>query len=228
MKILYQKFQQARPAIIYLLFYLTWFFLIERIPGREYTIIHMKADDKIPFCEYFIIPYVLWFFYIAWILIYLLFTNYKDYHKCCTFLFTGMTIFLIISTLFPNIHYLRPSMMPRDNIFTQMVSYLYKIDTSTNLWPSIHVYNSLGVFFAVIHNERLSSNKWIKSGCFTLTTLIILSTVFLKQHSLFDVMTGLIMGAIFYVITYHTDLITNLRTKYMNYQKQREKKTKFN
>ncbi len=216
MKNLYKKLCLARPAIIYLVFYLCWFILIERIPGRKYTIIHMKADDKIPFCEYFIIPYLLWFLYIAWILIYLLFKNHEDYCKCCTFLFTGMTIFLIISTLFPNIHYLRPSVMPRNNIFTKIVSYLYTFDTSTNLWPSIHVYNSLGAFFATIHNEQLQSNKWITSGSLLLTTLIILSTVFLKQHSLFDVMTALIMGAILYLITYHTGLVTNFRTRHMN------------
>lgn len=218
------KLHLALPAIIYLLIYLCWFFLIEKIPGRDYTIIHMKADDKIPFCEYFIIPYFLWFFYIAWIWLYLFMKNENDFYRCCTFMFMGMTIFLIVSTVFPNIHYLRPAVMPRDNIFSRMVSFLYKVDTSTNLWPSIHVYNSLGVFFAVINNERLNSRKWIKFGCFTLTSSIILSTVFLKQHSVFDVMTGLIMGVVFYVLTYRTDFLANLHNRYLNYQKRREKR----
>ncbi len=222
------KFRQAFPALIYLAIYLCWFFLIERIPGRDYTIIHMKMDDKIPFCEYFIIPYLLWFAYVAWILIYLLFTNEKDFHRCCTFLFTGMTVFLIVSTLFPNIHYLRPSTMPRDNIFTQLVSFLYRIDTSTNLWPSIHVYNSLGVYFAVMHNDRLSSKNYFKLACFSLTTLIILSTVFLKQHSMFDVMTGILMAALLYIIVYRTDFLANTHARYLASQKRRQKSTRFN
>ena len=125
MKKLYQKFIVAIPALVYLAIYLTWFYLIENMHGRDYTIIHMKADDKIPFCEYFIVPYLLWFGYIAWIMVYLLFTNTRDFHKCCRFLFSGMTVFLIISTLFPNIHYLRPFIMPRDNIFCDLVTYLY-------------------------------------------------------------------------------------------------------
>ena len=41
------KLRQALPALIYLAIYLCWFFLIERIPGRDYSIIHMKIDDKI-------------------------------------------------------------------------------------------------------------------------------------------------------------------------------------
>lgn len=228
MKILYQKRRYALPALIYLAIYLCWFVLIEQIPGRDYTIIHMKIDDKIPFCEFFIVPYLLWFIYIAWILIYLLFTNETDFHKCCMFLFSGMTIFLIVSTLFPNIHYLRPDVMPRDNLFTRMVSFLYTIDTSTNLWPSIHVYNSMGVLFAVAHNDKLNSKESIKFGSLILTTLIILSTMFLKQHSVFDVMTGLLMGVNFYIIIYRTDFIANLRTKYIERRKNREKKTYFN
>lgn len=222
MKKLYQKFLVALPALIYLAIYLTWFYLIENMHGRDYTIIHMKADDKIPFCEYFIIPYLLWFGYIAWIMVYLLFTNTRDFYKCCRFLFTGMTVFLIVSTLFPNIHYLRPARMPRENLFCELVSFLYKVDTSTNLWPSIHVYNSLGVLFAVTHNERLGSKKWIKLSCFTLSTAIILSTMLLKQHSVFDVMTAFIMAAAVYIMVYRTELLSNLRHTYEKYRKRKE------
>ena len=222
MKKLQQKFKVALPALIYFAIYLTWFYLIEHMHGRNYTIIHMKADYKIPFCEVFIIPYLLWFGYIAWIMIYLLFTNTNDFHKCCRFLFTGMTVFLIISTLFPNIHYLRPFIMPRDNIFCDLVMSLYRMDTSTNLWPSIHVYNSLGVLLAVIHNERLGSKNWIKWGCFALSSSIILSTMFLKQHSVFDVMTAFIMAAIVYIMVYRTDLLSNLRHAFQKYRKRKE------
>lgn len=223
MKKLYQKFMMAVPALVYLTLYLTWFYLIENMHGRDYTIIHMKADDKIPFCEFFIVPYLLWFGYIAWIMIYLLFTNTRDFHKCCRFLFSGMTVFLIISTLFPNIHYLRPFIMPRDNVFCDLVSFLYKIDTSTNLWPSIHVYNSLGVLFAVAHNDRLGSKKWIKWCCFTLSVSIILSTMFLKQHSVFDVMTAFIMAAVVYIVVYRTEILSNLRHSYEEYRKRNKK-----
>lgn len=227
MKLVYLKFRQALPALIYLTIYLVWFWLIENSHGRDYTIIHMKVDDQIPFCEYFIIPYLVWFFYVAWIIVYLLFTNTKDFYKCCLFLFTGMTVFLVISTFFPNIHFLRPSHMPRNNIFTDLVSMLYKADTSTNLWPSIHVYNSLGVLFAVVHNEKLSARKTIKFACFTLSSLIILSTVFLKQHSLFDVMTAFVMAAVVYIITYRTELLSSLRRTYVAYQNRKEKETQW-
>lgn len=215
MKKLYEKYHHALPLMIYGIIYMSWFNILEQKTGRMYTVIHVALDDKIPFCELFIIPYMLWFGYIAWIVLYLFFTNKSDYYKACTFLFTGMTVFLLVSTFLPNVQYLRPLYMPRVNVFSRMVTFLYSIDTSTNLWPSIHVYNSLGVFFAVIHNKKLSATKYVKGICFVLSTLIVLSTMFLKQHSVFDVVTAFIMAAIVYCLVYRFDVIMALRHSFV-------------
>ncbi len=40
---------------------------------------------------------------------------------------------------------------------------------------------------------------------------IILSTTFLKQHSMFDVLTAFGMAAVMYVLVYRRDLIANLK-----------------
>ena len=44
----------------YGIFYMISFMLVEKI-STETHLIHSFVDDLIPFCEYFIIPYVLWF-----------------------------------------------------------------------------------------------------------------------------------------------------------------------
>ena len=141
LKIFYLKYKHAVPLIIYAIIYMTWFVWLEKNTTGHYQIIHMAADDYIPFCEVFVIPYFLWFAYVSAVVIYFFFKDKEDYYRTCIFLFTGMTIFLIISTLWPNGQHLRPAVMPRDNIFTRMVAALYRTDTPTNLWPSIHVYN---------------------------------------------------------------------------------------
>lgn len=207
MKIFKERLMTAMPVIIYFIVYMTWFNYIEQNRAAKYTVIHMNIDDKIPFCEYFIIPYLLWFIYVVAVVAYLMFTDKAGYYKNFAFLATGMTIFLLVSTFWPNIQHLRPYMLPRTNIFTHMVKSLYRIDTPTNLWPSIHVYNSIGAYFGVAHNKKLGTNKYIKGSCFVLSILIILSTVFLKQHSMFDVMTAFIMAAVIYVIVYRTELV---------------------
>lgn len=212
-KIFYEKYKHAIPLLIYGVIYLTWFIYLENnIPDR-YTIIHVALDDRIPFCELFVIPYFLWFAYVSVVVLYLFFKDKDDYYRTCVFLFTGMTVFLLVSTLFPNGHHLRPRVMPRDNVFTLLVTYLYRTDTPTNLWPSIHVYNSLGAHFAIIKNQKLAEKKWIHWGSLILSISIILSTMFIKQHSVFDVVTAFIMAAIMYGVVYKYDILTAHRMR---------------
>lgn len=213
MKKFLKQYKHGFISIAYIIIYLTWFAYIEKTVVHPSRLIHMKADDYIPFCEYFIIPYLLWFAYVAGAVVYFLFKNKQDYYRLCTFLYTGMTIFLIISTLWPNGHHLRPHVFERENVFTMLVSMIYRADTPTNLWPSIHVYNSVGVHIAVLKNARLRQNKVVHISSLALCVSIILSTVFLKQHSLFDVITGLIMAAVMYLVVYAYDIVTVYQTR---------------
>ena len=213
MKNFYLKYKHIIPLLIYGVIYLAWFAHLEKTVTKNYTVIHTFLDDYIPFCELFVIPYFLWFGYVAVTVMFFFFTNKDDYYKTCTFLFTGMTIFLIISTLFPNGHDLRLTQMPRDNIFTHMVEGLWATDTSTNLWPSIHVYNSLGAHFAIMKSSRLENKKGIRIGSLILCISIILSTMFIKQHSVFDVITGMIMALVMYLLVYHYDVLFSVRRR---------------
>lgn len=207
----YERYRHAIPLIVYGVIYLTWFCHLEKTVTKQYTVIHMALDDVIPFCEVFVIPYFLWFAYIAAVVLYFFFKDKDDYYRTCVFLFTGMTIFLIISTLFPNGHHLRPYTMPRDNVFTRLVQFLYSTDTPTNLWPSIHVYNSLGAHFAIVKSKHFENRKGIKVASFVLSTSIILSTMFIKQHSLFDVLTAFGLSAIMYLVVYRYDIVLAIR-----------------
>lgn len=210
-KELFLKYKHAVPLIIYGILYLSWFSHLEKTVTGGYHVIHMAVDNYIPFCELFVVPYFLWFAYIATVVVYLLFKDKDDYYRACIFLFTGMTVFLIVSTVYPNGHHLRPAQMPRDNVFTHMVAALYRTDTSTNLFPSIHVYNSIGAHLAVINSRRLSGRKWVRRGSLVLCISIILSTMFIKQHSVFDVLTAFGLAAFMYVLVYRRDIVFGLR-----------------
>lgn len=50
-------------------FYMISFMLMEQSDVKIHMI-HSLADDKIPFCPYFIIPYVLWYFFLIGTVIY--------------------------------------------------------------------------------------------------------------------------------------------------------------
>jgi membrane-associated phospholipid phosphatase len=92
--------------------------------------------------------------------------------------------------------------MPRDNIFTQLIANLYQTDTPTNIWPSIHVYNSIGAHLGVATCEALKKHKGIQIGSLILCISIILSTMFIKQHSAFDVLTALVLAGFMHTLVY--------------------------
>jgi membrane-associated phospholipid phosphatase len=118
-----------------------------------------------------------------------------------------MTICLIIYTVFPNGQNLRVDLnsLGRRNILIDLMSKLYKFDTDTNVFPSIHAYNSIGAFIAINKSERLHNKKWLQISAFVLTVLICMSTVFLKQHSVLDVFGACALSIIMYTFVYVPD-----------------------
>lgn len=201
-----QLLKQYRHGVIlvYFFFYMIWFTYLERTVTTNFTPVHSKLDDYIPFMEIFIIPYLLWFIYIFITVAYFFFTSKEDFYRCCAFLFIGMTICLTIYTIWPNGHYLRVDLdtLGRSNIFTRMLSLIYGIDTATNVCPSIHVYNSIGAMIAIRKSVRLKDIKWLQVSVFILTVLISMSTVFLKQHSILDVFGAIALSLVMYPIAY--------------------------
>lgn len=211
---LWDRYKHLFPLLAYMIFYLTWWGHLENSVTTDYRVIHMNIDDSIPFLEIFIIPYLAWFAYVSLTVLVLFFKDdtKKDYYRCLAFLITGMTLFLLISTFMPNGHQLRPAVMPRDNMFTRMIAALWRTDTPTNLWPSIHVYNSLGAHFAIAKSKAFDNHKVLRIASFTLATSIILSTMFIKQHSCFDVLTALALALVMYVIVYHKPVEASVNT----------------
>ena len=163
--------------LLYFPFYLAAFSYLEKRVPDQLHIIDCAIDRYIPFIEVFIIPYLLWFVYIAIAGIYFFFREKESFCKLMYFGMIGMTIFIIVSYVYPNGLELRPDTFTRDNIFIQLTRKIYSMDTPTNVLPSIHVFNSMAVYFAVktVRIWKKESDK--RSGLF-MTTSIILSTMF--------------------------------------------------
>lgn len=203
-KTIFHKYSHAW-VLLYACIYMPWFAYLERTVTTNYYVIHSVFDDYIPFCEYFIVPYLMWFFYIAATLMYFFFTDKKGFYKLTALMFSGMTLFLLICTVFPNGLNLRPIVFHHDNLFVDMVRRLYLTDTPTNVLPSLHVYNSICCYLAIADSRKLQHNKLVQNGAFVLTTLIVLSTMFLKQHSVVDVIAGFVMAYFIYQLVYHPE-----------------------
>lgn len=192
----------------YVFIYLPWFFTLERIntlDSPRMHIINVPLDSKIPFCEYFIIPYMLWFFYIVATCVYMYFkADDKEFAQIAVSLIAGMSISMFICMIYPNGITLRPDYIP-DNICGRIVAGLYVTDTSTNVFPSIHCYNSLAAHIALSKCKAMKGHKVILFLSLLLCISIILSTMFLKQHSVVDVIGAFVLMAVMYVLVYVAD-----------------------
>lgn len=186
--------------------YMVTFSYIENRDVHHY-IVHTALDDKIPFCEYFIIPYLLWFIFVAVTILYFMFFNknnknkWKEYYQLMITLATGMSLFLIISLVFPNGQDLRP-VLSGNSVFIQAVQFIYHTDTPTNVLPSIHVFNSLTCCMAILKNKRKYFKKTTDIVTVILTILIIMSTMLLKQHSVVDVVLAALIYTACYRVVY--------------------------
>lgn len=196
------------PMLVFLILYSIGFAIIEHINVLHYTVIHTPLDDMIPFCEVFIIPYLSWFVYAFLFVIYMFLQDEKAYHRICAWFAIGMSLFLVVSVLFPNILLLRPETMPRHNVFTWLCSLIYKSDTPTNVTPSIHVYNSIGVMIEVWHtNCKRVRSRGRKIAMDIWGIVIILSTMFVKQHSVSDVLVAIGLSLVVYVMIYRLGFV---------------------
>ena len=182
---------------LYLILYLSAFNFLNTQIHMPHILVHCRLDDLIPFCKYAVIPYFAWFPWIPFTLFFLLWkAPREDFWRLCLPLFTGMTLSLLFCAIVPNGTDLRPAYIYGNDIFTRAVRALWRTDTSTNVFPSIHVFNSVTLALAYHHCARLRGRKWlwVRVSADLLCVSIILSTMLLKQHSVFDVMGGIILA----------------------------------
>lgn len=100
---------------------------------------------------------------------------------------------------------LRPHFFARDNIFVDMVKMLYQADTPTNVFPSLHVFNSVAACIAIYDSEALRKRRIISGASYVLAGSIVLATMFLKQHSIYDVIAAFVLAYALYQVVYVTE-----------------------
>ncbi len=172
------------------LVYFALYFITEYlIPNNSGTAISCGLDYKIPFCEWFIIPYVGWYALIVVSLLYFMFYNVENFKRLQIFIIVTQITAMIIYIVYPNFQPLRPDVYPRDNFLTDIVALIQSADTNSNVCPSLHVAYSIGI--ASIWLKEKSAKWWVKTLIVIFCILVCLSTVFVKQHSVVDGITAI-------------------------------------
>ena len=168
------------------LFYMTELYL----PVEHYDPMHCFLDDMIPFCEWFLLPYLFWFPFLVGMHLYTLLYDIETFRRMMGYIILTYSLTLVIYWVFPTCQELRPETFARDNALTQLMANYYAFDTNTNVCPSLHVVGSLAVMEAAVFTPTIRKG-WVKWAFVLCAIAISLSTVFVKQHSAIDIFAAL-------------------------------------
>jgi membrane-associated phospholipid phosphatase len=106
-------------------------------------------------------------------------------------IFAG-TIFLLFPT-----HNAFPQVVPQ-GFFSSLFLGLYSVDLPSNMFPSLHVaYSILFLLFSYPYIR----NRSLKIGFVCWVAVVIVSTVFTHQHHVIDVIGGLVLAGVCWVLS---------------------------
>lgn len=187
--------------LIYWPFYGLAFLSVERLLPLDFKPVSCAWDAFIPFNEWFVIPYYFWFVFLFGMLLYTGLFEVPAFKKMMWFIMVTYSVTMIIYIIFPNCQDLRPTEFTRDNILVDIAKGLYAFDTNTNVCPSIHILGAFACCFTGWHSKRFGTPLY--RVLFTAVTLLIcVSTLFMRQHSIVDVVSGTALSFAVYPFVY--------------------------
>ena len=169
------EFSHVKLLLFWPFFGLMFMFLERFQPERHYYVVHCALDDLIPFWEWALIPYLLWFVFLIGALIYTFFFDTRAFRRMMHFVIVTYGITLLIYIVFPTCQELRPEHFDEPNILTDFITGFYSFDTNTNVCPSLHVIGSFAAMFALWDCKRFQNVAWkivfgIIAVCISLST----------------------------------------------------------
>lgn len=185
-------------------------YFISKLLQGDLNLVGNVIDTKIPFVPAFFIPYCIWFLMI-FIIPYYLYCKDKDK-------FIKYTMAYILCSMIGNIVFIsypstvaRPTVTGTD-IFSLIAKFIYWIDTPTNCFPSLHC--AISMLFILYICESKNTNIITKISVCIISILIMLSTLFTKQHVVVDFISGDILALIVYLIVKPSKKLPNyIKTK---------------
>ena len=196
------KIKECKHGLFFLLFILIEvFYFLTQLRDIDYNLVHVSLDDMIPFLPVFVIPYVVWYVYVPGGMLYNFFVDKNAFCKQILSVISGMAISIIIFCIYPTTVDFRPS-AEGDGFFLWVCRLLFSNDKPVNVLPSMHCFEAVIIHLTAFRNEKLRRNITLRIGSIILSVLICLSTVFIKQHSVVDLVSGVALAYILYFLIY--------------------------
>ncbi len=183
-KLNHPEFSHLKLLIGWIVYFLLYFLTENFISLENCHVIHSRLDDMIPFCEWFLLPYVFWYGWIVFSLVYFLRYDVESFKKLQTYIIITQGFAMLVYIIFPNCQNLRPEVFPRDNFLTDCIGLIYQFDTNTGVFPSLHCAYSIAIASVWVRRKETSLGTRVFS--MISAVLVCLSTMFIKQHSVLD------------------------------------------
>lgn len=199
------KFSHIKLLLFWPLFGL-FFYTLEWVAPRDgFHVMWCPLDEKIPFQELFLIPYVYWYVQMVGAHAYTFFADSEAFRRLMYHIILTFGVSCAVFVVYPTCQELRPESFERDNALTRFMGWFYEnMDTNTNVCPSLHVCGTIAAARALCDTQRFRGRGW-KVFHWASAALVCLSTVFLKQHSVIDVVWGLVLSAVALWLVYRAD-----------------------
>lgn len=183
------QFSHLKLLVGWVIYFALYFLTENLIPVEKCHVVHIGLDDIIPFCEWFLFPYVFWYVLIVLSLGYFALYDVDSFKKLQTYIMITQFVAMAVYIIYPNCQDLRPATFPRDNFLTDCIGLIYAFDTNTGVCPSLHCAYSIGIASVWLRTKN-TSLLWKAFTVFA-AALICLSTMFIKQHSAADFFAAL-------------------------------------
>ena len=172
-------------------------YFITKLFQNNPVYLNNAIDDRIPFIPSFVIFYVMWYLFLILIPLLILKYNKKVFDKYIVVSILYAILEGIIFILFPTTMNRQPLVVT--DISTWVVDIIYKVDTPVcNLFPSAHCAFSILFIISILDVKEVK--KEYKILIIISSLLIILSTLFIKQHVVIDVLGALLIVPIYYIL----------------------------
>ncbi|QHW29849.1 phosphatase PAP2 family protein [Paenibacillus rhizovicinus] len=149
-------------------------------------------DRITPFVPVFSVFYFFWYPFLLLVLALVFWKSSTAYYRSLAAVCIGILLANIVFLVYPT-HVPRPTLGKGWNYFVPIT---YKLDEPYNGFPSIHVITS----YVLLRAAGILSKR-VRFAVAAMAWLIILSTMFIKQHVIADVVSGIAIGEFVFRLT---------------------------
>jgi membrane-associated phospholipid phosphatase len=170
-------------------------YFVLNIPNSSIHVLMTVMDNQIPRIPAFTIPYLAFLPWLWGVIFYSWLKNRSFRHLAYSVIIVNLVAFCV--------YLMFQTYMPRDLItsndfFSSLLQFIYNHDQPYNAFPSLH--SALSVVVATYFVCRKSRWSWV----FILSAVVIIaSTLLIKQHSIADAVSGIILGSFVTWLVFH-------------------------